>query len=293
MTPSGSDDPILDKALLTKADALIRRNRADGVSSDADELPLLTDAVDEDLPLITDALDDLDIPELQASTAAVPPRIQQTFSLSLDLDMDDHTPTGQFQQLSPLPPREVIENAVDEAVERTRKEMLEEQKRAVREAAARARSEALAEAARAQPAALPAEEQERAIREAVARTRTETLAEARAQQQRAVHAALAQGREEAEINQWPALQEARKEAVQGAAMAMSERLIELDAQIAQSINQWLAKELPPIIASELLGLSERLRVQTAAHMRATLLPDLSEQVSKVLESALKDDQQDS
>jgi hypothetical protein len=68
---------------------------------------------------------------------------------------------------------------------------------------------------------------------------------------------------------------------------MSERLIELDAQIAQSIQQWLAKELQPIIASELLGVSERLRVQTAAHMRATLLPELSEQVSKVLESALR------
>jgi len=45
--------------------------------------------------------------------------------------------------------------------------------------------------------------------------------------------------------------------------------------------------LPPLIATELLGLSERLRTQTTAHMRATLLPELSDQISKVLESALR------
>ncbi|MBS1208067.1 MAG: hypothetical protein H6R19_465 [Proteobacteria bacterium] len=255
MTNPGSDDPILDKALLTKADALIRRNRPDGVSSDVDELPLLTDAVDEDLPELTDTL--LDIHAL--TVEHTPERPGPPPVIAPDFDLEDHTPTGQFQRLSPLPPREVIENAVDEAVERTRQEMLAEQKQAIQEAVTRARSEA--------------------------------FADAHAQQQRAVQAALAQGREEAEINQWPALQDARKEATESAAMAMSERLIELDAQIAQSINQWLAKELPSLVAGELLGLSERLRVQTAAHMRATLLPELSEQISRVLDSAFKNDEQ--
>lgn len=260
MSTSAGDDLPLDETLLTKADALIRRNRPDGVGSDAEELPMLTDIVDEDLPELTDTLI---LPQAQPAAAPlpVPSRVQEAFSLSLDLDIDDHTPSGQFQRLSPLPPQQVIEQAVDEAVDRVRAEIQAEHQQAMQEAVARARSEA--------------------------------LSEARQMQQHAVQAAIRQGREEAEINQWPALQAARQEAVQNAAAAMSERLIELDAQIAQSLNQWLAKELPPIIASELLGLSERLRVQTTAHMRATLLPELSDQISKVLESALKgDDSQD-
>ncbi|NSL56466.1 hypothetical protein [Uliginosibacterium aquaticum] len=251
MNSSSADDLPLDRALLGKADALIRRNRTSGVSPDAEELPMLTEVVEEELPELTDALA-LPVSE---TAPAVPPRVQEAFSLNLDLD--DYTPSGQFQPMSPLPPDEVIERAVDEAVERVREEMRVEQ--------------------------------QHAIQEAVAKARAETLHEARQMQQHAVQAAIRQGREEAEINQWPALQAARQEAVQGAAAAMSERLIELDAQISQSLNQWLAKELPPIIASELLGLSERLRVQTTAHMRATLLPELSEQVSKVLESALRGD----
>ena len=295
MTPSTGNDPLLDDLLLTKADALIRRNRADGVGSDDEELPMLTDSLDDDLPVMTDTLDEMDIPALDAPlAAAVPERVQQAFSLSLDLETEDLTPTGQFQQLSATPPQEIIDKAVGEAVSRLHAEMAAEQERAVREAAARARAEALAEAGIQQQRAVQAalaqgRESPERIQEAAAKARAEALAEARVMQQHAVQAALKQGREEAEINQWPAMQAARQEAVQAAAGAMSERLIELDAQIAQSINQWLAKELPPIIASELLGVSERLRVQTAAHMRATLLPELSDQVAKVLESALKGD----
>jgi hypothetical protein len=247
MTPSG-DDPILDNTLLNKADALIRRNRPDGVGSDADELPLLTETLIEDLPELTESL----------HPQPAPVRVAEA-GIGFHIDVHDHTPTGQFQPLSPLPPREYVEQAVaeavTEAVEETRRDMLAAQNRA--------------------------------IQDACARLRTEVMAEARVMQQHAVQAALAQGREEAEINQWPALQEARREAVQSAASAMSERLIELDGQIAQSLNQWLAKELPPLIANELLGLSERLRVQTAAHVRATLLPELSEHISLVLESAIK------
>lgn len=257
MTVSG-DDPVLDNSLLHKADALIRRNRAGGVGSDVDELPVLTDAVDDDLPELTDTVQDAAMTSMPDFTAtAVPARVQQAFSLSLDLDTDDHTPTGQFKPLNPAPPQEVIDKAVEEAVEDLRREM--------------------------------AAGQQQAIQDACARTRAEVLAEARMMHQHAVQAALAQGREEAEINQWATIQEARREAVQAAAAAMSERLIELDAQIAQGINQWLNKELPPLIATELLGVAERLRVQTAAHMRATLLPELSEQISLVLESALRED----
>lgn len=255
MSVPGSDDPLLDRSLLNKADALIRRNRPDGVGSDADELPLLTDALDDELPELTDALDEL----VAADTHTASPR-----PASLNIDLDAYTPTGQFQTLSPLPPEEVIEKAVDAAVERTRREMLAEHSRVLAGHA-------------------------RALAEAEARARSEAFHESRAQQQRAIQAAIAQGREEAEINQWASLQEARRESAQSIASAMSERLIALDAHIAHSINDWLAKELPGLIATELLGVSERLRVQTTAHLRATLLPEVSEQISKVLDSALEED----
>jgi hypothetical protein len=251
MTPTG-DDPLLDNALLNKADALIRRNRPDGVGSDADELPLLTETILDDLPELTETIEE---------THALPTASRGSVSAAPSLDIHDHMPMGQFKPLSAMPPQELIDRAVAEAV-----------------------AQAVAETRQSMRA-----EQERVLHEACARARTEALAEARVMQQHAVQAALAQGREEAEINQWPALQEARREAVQSAAAAMSERLIELDGQIAQSLNQWLAKELPPLIANELLGLSERLRMQTTAHVRATLLPELSEQISLVLESALRED----
>lgn len=257
MTPSG-DDPDLNRQLLHKADALIRRNRPDGVGSDADELPLLTEAVEDDLPELTEVVaataEPAPQPPLQQT---IPPRVQDAFSLSLDLETDSAQQKPADRRPAPAANQDAVRQAVSDAVARTRFEMQMEH--------------------------------QRALQDACARTRTEVMAEARLMQQHAVQAALAQGREEAEINQWATLQEARREAVQSAAGAMSEKLIELDAQISQSINQWLAKELPPLIASELLGLSERLRTQTTAHVRATLLPELSEQISKVLESALRDD----
>ncbi|KAF7600838.1 MAG: hypothetical protein CGU28_00430 [Candidatus Dactylopiibacterium carminicum] len=251
------EDPHIDRQLLSKADALIRRNRPDGVGLDAEELPLLTDVLDEDLPELTDAIEiDLDDAVDASSFQPVPQRLQEAFSLSLDLE--EAPQPASHEASAPKEDAADVVQAVNEAMARVRDEM--------------------------------AAEREHAIQEVSARVRADVLQEARLQQQRAVQAALAQGREEAEINHWPALQEARKEAMQTAAMHISERLIELDAQIAQSVNAWLSREMPQLIAGELAGLAERLRVQTAAHMRATLLPEISEQVSMVLESALKDDE---
>lgn len=251
MNHSTDDEPTFDHDLLDKADALIQRNRPTGTMPDADDLPMLTDVLDDDLPELTETLIVAhEAPAVPAPPAPPAPDVM----LTLDLD-EDATPRGQYQPLSPMPPQQVIEQAVDEALEIARQEMFDAQ--------------------------------QIAIREAVERARTETFNEARVMNQHAIQAAHRQGREEAEINQWSAIQAAREDAVQQAASAMSERLIELDAQIAQSLNQWLARELPPLIATELAGVAERLKVQTAAHMRATLLPELSEQVSMVLESVLR------
>ena len=302
MTTAPAEDPIIDHSLLTKADALIRRNRPDGVGSEAEELPLLTDRVDDDLPELTDTLLTLSTLDAQQASNATPERVEQAFSLSLNLE-DEDIPSAYLHP--PVLNKHLLEEAVGAATQQLREEMHKAHEQALHEAVAKARAESQAEATaqlqkavqaafsqgREETRASQREAHERTLHEVIAKTRAETLAEARQMQHHAVQAALAQGREEAEINQWPAIQEARREAVQEVASAMSERLIELDAQIAQSLNQWLAKELPSLIATELRGVAERLRVQTAAHMRATLLPELSEQVSKVLESALKDDSQ--
>jgi len=69
-------------------------------------------------------------------------------------------------------------------------------------------------------------------------------------------------------------------------MHVAEHLIELDAYIAQTIEAWVSNELPQVVASELDGLVERLRVQTLAHMRATLIPELSEKLSETLDASV-------
>ena len=159
------EDPE-SEALLSKADALIRRNRPDGVGSDAAELPVLTDAVDE-LPELTEEVYDL-----------------------------------EASQLIPI--------------------------------------------------ALPSEPQP-----------------------------IKLGISENE------LEEAVARAVERARMQVAEQLIDLDARIGQALDAWINTELPQLMASEMGGMVERLRVKTLAHLHATLIPSLSENLSEVLDAALK------
>ncbi|WP_341678484.1 hypothetical protein [Niveibacterium sp. SC-1] len=70
----------------------------------------------------------------------------------------------------------------------------------------------------------------------------------------------------------------------GASQAIAERLIDLDAYIAQSLETWISRELPQIVAGELDSMVERLRVKTLAHMRATLVPELSQKLSETLDA---------
>lgn len=64
---------------------------------------------------------------------------------------------------------------------------------------------------------------------------------------------------------------------------LAEQLIELDTEIAREIETWLAAELPQIVARELDSLGERIRVETLAHLRATLLPELSARIARRLD----------
>lgn len=236
-----TDDPLLNDQLLSKADALIRRNRPGGVGTDAEEIPLLVDAID-DLPELTD--------ELPLSAAPEP---EQDF-VTTQLNPVGLQPSAPEPEPPPAPNTAVL---IREAVERSRRELMNEM----------------------------LVEQERAVQEAIERVRSET----KVLHSRAVQAAYAQGKEEAEINYWPALQEARTEAIQQAAMRMSEHLITLDSYISQSIEGWLAKELPQIVSTEMEAFIIRLRQQTTSHMRATLIPDISEKLSSILDEALKKD----
>lgn len=233
------DDPQLSEHLLSKADALIRRNRPGGVGTDAEEIPLLVDAID-DLPELTD---ELAAPDPQPETDLTSTQINP---INFELD----------EEAEPLPVTPAAPtSSVREAIEAARRTMMQEM----------------------------LVEQERVVQETIERTRAEN----KALQNRAVQAAYAQGKEEAEINHWPALQEARKEALQSAAMRMSEHLITLDAYIAQAVEGWLARELPEIISGEIDAFVYRLKEQSVSHMRATLLPDLSEKISVILDDALK------
>lgn len=221
-----TDDVGVSEELLSKADALIRRNRPDGVSTDAEELPLLTETV-EDLPELTDALE---VTETPPNTPAV----------------DEN----ETHQAPPAKPDIDLDAIVRAAVEQAQAELLATHERALHEIT------------------------ERLMREAAAT------------QAHASETAHEQGRREAESHQQAMIDEARHDAWQTASMAMSEHLIELDAFIAQSIDQWMSTELPQLLSTEISSMVERVRSRTSSHLRATLLPKLSDKLSSVLDVAL-------
>lgn len=63
------------------------------------------------------------------------------------------------------------------------------------------------------------------------------------------------------------------------AVAIVEQLIGLDTEIARQVEAWFAAELPQLVSRELERMSERLREEALAHMRATLLPAISEHIA--------------
>nr|WP_211165731.1 hypothetical protein [Azoarcus sp. TTM-91] len=64
-----------------------------------------------------------------------------------------------------------------------------------------------------------------------------------------------------------------------------EQLVRLDTEISREVEAWLANELPQILSRELDSLAERVRTQTLAHLRATLLPALSERIARRLDGS--------
>ena len=60
---------------------------------------------------------------------------------------------------------------------------------------------------------------------------------------------------------------------------LAERLVDLDTAIARAVEAWIAEELPLIVEREVGRLTERLQIETIAHLRATLMPRLSEEIA--------------
>lgn len=64
--------------------------------------------------------------------------------------------------------------------------------------------------------------------------------------------------------------------------AMIEHLASLDGEITRELERWFASEMPQLVSRELDRFSERLREEVTAHVRATLLPALSERIAERL-----------
>lgn len=64
---------------------------------------------------------------------------------------------------------------------------------------------------------------------------------------------------------------------------LAEHLIGVDARLGRALEDWVASELPQILSREFDLLAERLRAEVLAHLRATLLPKLSADISTLLE----------
>jgi hypothetical protein len=65
--------------------------------------------------------------------------------------------------------------------------------------------------------------------------------------------------------------------------AITEELKLLDTLIIGEVEAWLREELPALVVREISRLNERLRTEAIAHLRATLLPRISEQISGQIE----------
>lgn len=83
----------------------------------------------------------------------------------------------------------------------------------------------------------------------------------------------------------PVLTGAIKEAPAPApAAGFVEQLIDLDATLNRRIDEWLHQELPQVLAEELEQARNRILQQIHARARATLLADISQEISHLLDA---------
>jgi hypothetical protein len=65
--------------------------------------------------------------------------------------------------------------------------------------------------------------------------------------------------------------------------AITEELKLLDTLIVREVEAWLREELPALVVREISRLNERLRAEAITHLRATLLPRISDHISEQIE----------
>ena len=62
-----------------------------------------------------------------------------------------------------------------------------------------------------------------------------------------------------------------------------EDLVSLDTSISRAIENWLTREMPPLVVHELERFNAQLRDRLLEHARATLLPTLSKRIATRIE----------
>lgn len=82
----------------------------------------------------------------------------------------------------------------------------------------------------------------------------------------------------------PSAKPASGVAIQPVPVELAEYLVGLDTELAKEIESWFSTELPQLVAREFDAMSARLRVEAIAHMRATLVPALSDRIAARLDS---------
>ncbi|WP_230971238.1 hypothetical protein [Nitrogeniibacter aestuarii] len=63
-----------------------------------------------------------------------------------------------------------------------------------------------------------------------------------------------------------------------------EQLIELDALIHRRVDDWLNTELPVVLSAQIDAAKARIRDEIHAHVRSTLLSDISNEISQLLDA---------
>lgn len=63
-----------------------------------------------------------------------------------------------------------------------------------------------------------------------------------------------------------------------------EQLIELDALIHRRVDAWLNRELPVVLSEQIDAAKARIRDEIHAHVRSTLLSDISQEISELLDA---------
>lgn len=288
------DDLGRADALLDQADALLRRHRGPAsrpparpapppgrVDLEAHLEPLALED-DDDLPILTDIVEDFELAELAdidipalAELAPGPPDEPASDAADLTTAPASGTAAAPGNDFVPAPPEDEPEAATSAGPATA--EGWHGSTIGPAPAAAEEEVEAQPPLPRTVPAEVPLLAEagpERAALEAALRPLAVASTDHAAASDQAIPVAPAA------TLQIPRMTAADEQALLiSARAALIEELVELDTEIARSVEAWLVEELPPIVARELDSLAERIRIEALAQLRATLLPSLSERIA--------------